>query len=122
VHAADIQDRDGAPEVLASICYLFPWLRHIFANGAYTGGKLQTALARIERWTLAIVKRSDQTKGFQVLPRRWVAEPTFAWFGRNPRLAKGFERTIASSEAWLYLASVQLMARRLVRLPTTNTC
>jgi transposase len=115
VHAADIQDRDGAPKTLASIRYLFPWLRHLFADGAYAGEKLETALAGRGQWTLEIVKRSDQAKGFQVLPRRWVVERTFAWFGRNRRLARDFERTITSSEAWLYLASVQLLARRLAR-------
>src|SRR5438132_10651321 len=59
VHAADIQDRDGAPELLASVRYLFPWLRHVFADGAYAGEKLETALAGHGQWTLAIVKRSD---------------------------------------------------------------
>jgi transposase len=82
--------------------------------------KLETALAGLGQWTLEIVKRSDQAKGFEVLPRRWVVERTFGWFGRNRRLAKDFETTIASSEAWLYLASVQLLARRLARAPTTN--
>ena len=115
VHAADIQDRDGAPHLLASIRYLFPWLRHVFADGAYAGEKLERALAGHGQWTLEIVKRSDQAKGFQVLPRRWVVERTFAWFGRNRRLARDFERTITSSETWLYLASVQLLARRLAR-------
>jgi transposase len=115
VHTADIQDRDGAPDLLASIRYLFPWLRHVFADGAYAGEKLETALAGQGQWTLEIVKRSDQTQGFQVLPRRWVVERTFAWFGRNRRLARDFERTITSSEAWLYLASIQLLARRLAR-------
>jgi len=115
VHAAHIQDRDGAPEVLASIRYLFPWLRHVFADGAYAGQKLETALLGHGQWTLEIVKRSDQAKGFEVLPRRWVVERTFAWFGRNRRLAKDFETTLTSSQAWLYLASVQLMARRLAR-------
>ena len=115
VHAADIQDRDGAVGVLASIRYLFPWLRHVFADGGYAGEKLETALAGHGQWTFEIVKRSDQAKGFQVLPRRWVVERTFAWFGRNRRLAKDFETTITSSQAWLYLASVQLMARRLAR-------
>ena len=115
VHTADIQDRDGAPDLLASIRYLFPWLRHVFADGAYAGEKLETALAGQGQWTLKIVKRSDQAQGFRVSPRRWVVERTFAWFGRNRRLARDFERTIASSEAWLYLASVQLLARRLAR-------
>jgi transposase len=106
---------ETAPDLLASIRYLFPWLRHVFADGAYAGEKLETALAGCGQWTLEIVKRSDQATGFHVLPRRWVVERTFAWFGRNRRLAKDFERTIASSQAWLYLASVQLLARRLAR-------
>jgi len=77
VHAADVQDRDGAPDLLASIRYLFPWLRHVFADGAYTGEKLETALAGRGQWTLEIVKRSDQVTGFQVLPRRWwSSEPS----------------------------------------------
>jgi transposase len=120
VHAADIQDRDGAPALLASIRYLFPWLRHVFADGGYAGDKLTTALARHGKWRIEIVKRSDQASGFTVLPRRWVVERTFAWLSRNRRLAKDFEGTLASSEAWVYLASVQLLARRLART-TTNS-
>ena len=120
VHAADIQDRDGAPLVLASIRYLFPWLRHVFADGAYAGEKLATALAGLGQWTLEIVKRSDQPPGFELLPRRWVVERTLAWLNRNRRLAKDFEKDHASSEAWLYLASVQLLTRRLART-TTNS-
>ena len=120
VHAADIQDRDGAPALLAAIRWLFPWLRHVFADGGYAGDKLAAALARHGKWRIEIVKRSDRTAGFEVLPRRWVVERTFAWLNRNRRLAKDFEATIASSEAWLYLASVQLLARRLAR-PTTNS-
>jgi transposase len=116
IHPADIQDRDGAPDLLASIRQLFPWLRHVFADRGYAGAKLQTALAGLGQWTLEIVKRSDTAGGFHVLPRRWVVERTFAWLGRNRRLAKDFETTISSSEAWLYLASVQLLARRLARL------
>src|SRR6266478_7569855 len=84
---------------------------HVFADGAYAGEKLETALAGRGQWTLEIVKRSDQAKGFQLLPRRWVVERTFGWFGRNRRLARDFERTITSREAWLFLASVQLLAR-----------
>ena len=91
-----------------------------FADGAYSGEKLETAVAGLGQWTLEIVKRSDQAKGFEVLPRRWVVERTLGWFGRNRRLAKDFETTIASNEAWLYLASVQLLARRLAWAPTTH--
>jgi len=113
VHTADIQDRDGAPLLLASIRASFPWLRHVFADGGYAGDKLETALVGKGRWTFEIVKRSDTEKAFKVLPRRWVVERTFAWFGRNRRLAKDFEETIESSTAWLLLASIQLMARRI---------
>jgi transposase len=120
VHAADIQDRDGAPPLLAAIRYLFPWLRHVFADGGYTGDKLTKALARHGKWQIEIVKRCDRSTGFSVLPRRWVVERTFAWLSRNRRLAKDFEATVGSSEAWIYLASVQLLARRLAR-PTTNS-
>ena len=115
VHAADIQDRDGAPALLASIRSAFPWLRHVFADGGYAGPKLTKALARLGTWTLEIVKRSDTAKGFVLLPRRWVVERTFAWFGRNRRLAKDFEKTIESAEAWLLIASIQLLTRRIAR-------
>ena len=116
VHAADIQDRDGAVDVLAAIRRRFPWLRHIFADGGYAGDKLRQALRRIGKWTLEIVKRSDTAKGFVVLPRRWVVERTLAWLNRNRRLAKDFEQTIASATAWLFIASIQLFARRIARL------
>lgn len=115
VHAADIQDRDGAPSVLGAMRSAFPWLRHVFADGAYAGEKLRQALAELGRWTLEIVKRAEAAVGFEVLPRRWVVERTIAWLNRNRRLAKDFEATIASAEAWLYLASVQLLMRRLAR-------
>jgi len=116
VHAAHIQDRDGVPPLLASIRTAFPWLRHVFADSAYAGPKLDKALQKIGRWTLKIVKRSDDVTGFKVLPRRWVVERTFAWLGRNRRLAKDFEATIASAEAWLMIASIQLLTRRIARL------
>ncbi|EJD6634915.1 IS5-like element ISEc61 family transposase, partial [Klebsiella pneumoniae] len=116
VHTADIQDRDGAPLVLAGIVNRFPWLRHLFADGGYAGDKLRDALRKIGTWTLDIVKRSNKTKGFQVLPRRWVVERTLAWLSRNRRLAKDFEQTIASATAWLFIASIQLFTRRIARL------
>ncbi len=115
VHGANIQDRDGAPGLLKSIRQAFPWLRHIFADGGYAGPKLRGALAKIGDWTLEIVKRSSNAKGFEVLPRRWVVERTFAWLGRCRRLAKDFEKTIASAEAWITIAHIRLVSRRLAR-------
>ncbi len=101
--------------MFAAIRTSFPWLRHVFADGAYGGQKLKGALQRLGRWTLEIVKRSDAVQGIEVIPRRWVVEPTLAWLNRNRRLAKDFEATIASAETWLFLASVQLLNRRLAR-------
>jgi putative transposase len=115
VHAADIQDRDGAVSVLSSIRALYPWLRHIFADGGYAGDKLRNALRKLGRWTIEIIKRSDQATGFAVLPRRWVVERTFAWLGRCRRLAKDFEATIASAVAWVFVAHIRTLTRRLAR-------
>jgi transposase len=115
VHTADVQDRDGAPAVLERVRYAFPWLRHVFADAAYSGQKLEVALASLGQWTLEIVRRSEFTKGFTLLPRRWVVERTIAWLNRNRRLAKDFEATIESAQAWLMIASVKLLARRLAR-------
>ncbi|MCW8309564.1 transposase, partial [Acidiphilium sp. PA] len=91
----------------------FPWLRHVFADGGYAGDKLKAALEDLGKWTVEIVKRSDAAKGFVLLPRRWVVERTFAWLNRNRRLAKDVEATIESATAWIYIASVKLMSRRL---------
>ena len=99
--------------MLREIVRRFPWLRHIFADGGYAGDKLKHALRRIGKWTVEIIKRSDTAKGVEVLPRRWVVERTLAWLNRNRRLAKDFEQTIASATAWLFIASVQFLTRRL---------
>src|SRR3954451_259428 len=112
---ADVQDHDGAPALLKAIRHRFPWLRHIFADGGYAGDKLRAALQGHGVWTLEIVKRSDTAKGFELLPRRWVVERTFAWLGRCRRLAKDWETTIESSTAWAFIASIRLMSRRLAR-------
>lgn len=113
VHPANIQDRDGAPSLLVSIRARYPWLRHVFADAGYAGDKLKGALKGLGDWTLEIIRRSDAAKGFVLLPRRWVVERTFAWLNRNRRLAKDVEASIESAEAWLYIASVKLMSRRL---------
>jgi transposase len=113
VHPADVQDRDGAVLVIEAIHPLFPWLRHLFADRVYNGPNLPEALAKFGKWTIEIVKRAADAAGFVLLPRRWVVERTLAWLNRNRRLAKDFEATIASAKAWVYIASVQLLARRL---------
>jgi putative transposase len=115
VHAASVQDRDGAPDLLKAVRHRFPWLRHVFADGGYAGDKLRDALKGHGDWTIEIIKRSDAAKGFEVLPRRWVVERTFAWLGRCRRLAKDWERSIESSAVWAFLASIRLMTRRLAR-------
>ena len=115
IHPADIHDRDGGAFTLGSIRRLYPWLRHVFADGGYAGAKLRGALARIGKWKLEIIKRSDSAKGFEVLPRRWVVERTFAWLGRCRRLAKDFEATIDSATAWVMIAHIRTITRRLAR-------
>lgn len=114
VHAASIQDRDGLAPLLRHIRRRFPWLRMLFADGGYQGD-LAATTARAQRLELTIVKRSDHAHGFVVLPRRWVVERTFAWLGRNRRLAKDVERRIETSTAHLYLAAIGLITRRLAR-------
>ncbi len=116
IHSADIQDRDGAPYVLQSIRHTHPWLRHVFADGAFAGPKLRGALEKIGCWTIEIVKRSETAKGFEIIPRRWVVERTFAWLGRCRRLAKDWEKSILSAESWLLIAHIRMVTRRLARL------
>ena len=93
----------------------YPLLRHIFADGGYGGPKLRGAIEKIGRWTIQIVKRSDTAIGFEVIPRRWVVERTFAWLGRCRRMAKDWEKTIASAEAWLLIAHIRRVTRMLAR-------
>ena len=113
VHEADIQDRDGAALVAAAIRSSHPWLRHLFADSAYASEKLTSALALLGDWTVEIIKRPNTAKGFVLLPRRWVVERTFAWLNRNRRLAKDVEHLISSATAWLMVASVKHLMRRI---------
>ena len=114
VHAADIQDRDGAPSLIKAIRYRFPWLRHVFADGGYAGPKLCDALDRLGDWTVEIVKRPENARGFGVLPRRWVVERTFAWLNRCRRLAKDWEKSTETAIASVNIASIRPVTRRLV--------
>jgi putative transposase len=115
VHAANIQDNHGAVPLLRIIGRMFPKLRHVFADRVYRGPKLLEALADLGKWTIEIVTRSQSVGTFKAEPRRWVVERTLAWFGRNRRLAKDFEASVASAEAWVLIASVRLLSRRLAR-------
>lgn len=112
VHPASVQDRDGLAPLLRRIRRRFPFLGVVFADGGYQG-EVAAAAARAERLELAIVKRSDRGTGFVLLPRRWVVERSFAWFGRNRRLAKDLETLTASATAMLHLAATRLLTRRL---------
>ncbi|OYV68750.1 MAG: IS5/IS1182 family transposase, partial [Acidiphilium sp. 21-60-14] len=105
MHTADIQDLDGAPAVIESVRDSYPSLVKLFADGGYAGEKLRTAIAHIESLAIDIVKRSDSAASFVVLAKRWVVERTFTWLNRCRRLAKDWEASIASSEAWLLIAS-----------------
>lgn len=114
VHGANVQDRDGAKLLLARAQSLFPRLALLWADGGYAG-KLVDWVKSACGWVLQIVKRSDQAKGFQLLPRRWVVERTLGWLGRQRRLSKDYERRTDTSEAMIYWAMSRLMVRRLAR-------
>lgn len=115
VQTANVQDNHGAVPLLRMIGQTFPNLRHVFADRVYRGQKLLDALADLGKWTVEIVTRTQSIGTFKPEPRRWVVERTFAWLNRNRRLAKDFENTIASATAWVMIASVQLLTRRLAR-------
>jgi putative transposase len=115
VHPANIQDNHAAVPLLREVGRRFPKLRHIFADRVYRGDKLLSALADLGAWKIDIVTRIASAGAFTPEPRRWVVERTFAWLGRNRRLAKDFERSIASAEALIFLAHIKLLSRRLAR-------
>lgn len=111
VTAASLQDRDGGRLLLNKARLRFPRLELIWADGGYAG-QLVLWAAEVCGWVVEIVKRSDNSKGFVVLPRRWVVERTLAWFTRCRRLARDFETLPEVIEAWFYLASIHLLLRR----------
>jgi len=116
VHSADIQDRDGGALVMATLFGLYPFLLKLYADGGYQGPVFRSAVeAAMEGLNVEIVKRSDQAKGFVVLPKRWVVERTFAWLNRCRRLAKDWECLNRKARAYVLLASIRLMVRRLGR-------
>ena len=112
VSPADVQDRDGALPLLRTSRGWFPFVERVFADTAYAGERVANAT----RIVVEIVRKLPDQVGFTVLPRRWVVERFFAWLGRNRRLAKDFEGTVASATAFLYAAATMLLIRRLARL------
>ena len=113
VHAANVQDYHGAKTLLTHTLNLVNTLQKLWADGIYKNGGLVEWAADALQIVLEIVPRAPDQKGFQVLPRRWVVERTFAWLGRYRRLSKDFERCTKSSEGVVYLASIRRLLRRL---------
>jgi transposase len=114
VHSAGIQDRDGGIALLETLCDRFPFLQKLFADSAYQGPIFGNATAKIRPWLeIEIVKRSEQAKGFVRLPKRWIVERTIAWLNRCRRLAKDWENLNRNALAFLKLASIRLMLRKL---------
>lgn len=117
VHTADIQDRDGARLLLGTIRHRYGKLKRTWADGGYAGQLVEwvRCLCPRRRIVLEIVKRSDDAKGFEVLPHRWEVERTFGWLGRSRRLSKDYEGTISSGEAMIKWSMVHLMGRRMTK-------
>lgn len=114
VHPANVQDRDGGLLLLSTLFGLYPFLRKLYADGGYQGPQFRNGVAALlSEVDVEIVKRSDAAKGFEVLPQRWIVERTIAWLNRCRRLAKDFENRTHNALAFLKLASIRLMIRKL---------
>jgi putative transposase len=109
---ADIQDRDGAMDLFLVAQPICPRLELVWADGAYAG-ELEEWTLQTCGWRSEIVSKLPEQRGFVVLPRRWTVERTFAWLCRQRRLSKDYEELAATTEAWIYLAMIRLMLRRL---------
>ena len=116
VTPADVQDRDGFLPLLKRVRRVFVVLERLFADGAYSGTETAAAAKRIGKVSLEIVKRSDAAKGFVIVAKRWMVERTFGWLGRCRRLAKDFENLTRTQLAFVQLAMIRLMTRRIARL------
>jgi transposase len=115
VHSAAIQDRDGGALVLDRIRQRFNWLELVWVDGGYNARQVEHAVAAQPPLRVEIVKRPDGSSGFIVLPRRWVVERTFSWFGRNRHLAKDYENLADALAAFITLACIRIALRRLAR-------
>jgi putative transposase len=114
VTPADCPERDGARQVLEQVGGWFTRLRKLWVDGGYSGENFaQWVRAQWPKLEVEVVKRSDTTSGFTVLPRRWIVERTFGWLMRHRRLVRDYERTEASAESWIHLAMIRIQLRRL---------
>ncbi len=111
---ADIQDRDGARDLLRQARRRFPFIERIFADAGYQGPKMATTIAATGCWTMDIVRRCDLHR-FVVLPKRWIVERSFAWISRNRRLTRDFERYARTVAAFVRLAMIRIMLKRLTK-------
>ena len=114
VHSADMQDRDGAKLLFFKVAALFPTISLVWADGGYSGQLIEW-LKSWCGWVLEIVHKLEGQVGFQLLPRRWVVERTFAWLGHSRRLSKDYEELVENSEAMIQISMIRLMLHRLCR-------
>ena len=114
VAPAHTPERAGGQALLAPVLPHFPWLRKLWADGGYTGEDF-AAWVKTQRPKLEVevIKRSDDTRGFKVLPKRWVVERTFGWLMQHRRLVRDYEQTETSATGWIFLAMIRVMLRRL---------
>ena len=114
VTPANTTERDGAQLLLGRVLGWFTWLCILWVDGGYTGEAFaQWVKALRPKLKVEVVKRSDDLKGFKVLPHRWVVERTFGWLMRQRRLVRDYETTKSSAEAWIYIAMIRIQLRRL---------
>lgn len=114
VTAANVTERAGAQGLLQRTLVCFAWLRLLWVDGGYSGEAFAQWVKGLRpKLAVQVVKRSDDAKGFKVLPRRWVVERTFAWLMRHRRLVRDYETSESSAEAWAYIAMIRIQLRRL---------
>ena len=118
VHPANVQDRDGAEPLLRQARRLFPFIEKIIGDAGYQGPKMAAAVARTGSWKMEIVRRCDRHR-FVVLPKRWIVERTIGWISRNRRLARDFERHGRIAAAFVSMAMIRIMLRRLAATAST---
>ena len=119
VTEANVGERDGAEWLLTALGERFPRLKLVWADGGFSGEDFIERIQDKCHLKVEIVKRSDDVKGFVLLPRRWVVERTFAWLGNYRRLSKDYEYWVYSSDAMIYAAMIHIMVRRLARKQVT---